>query len=207
LYGPTRGSQGRLDVRLSPVPLLGSADRLPRSPRRVLVGGTSGAGKTTLAATIADVLGCPRIELDALHHGPGWIPRPEFAADVVRFIAGSTWVTEFQYDAVRDLLLERADLFVWLDLPRPVVMRSVVRRTLDRRLRREELWNGNQEPPLRTFLTDSDHIVRWAWRMYAPDRVRFAAVADARPDLPVVRLTSRTEAARWVAGPLRGAAG
>ena len=173
----------------------------------MLVGGTSGAGKTTLAATIADTLGCPRIELDALHHGPGWIPRPEFAADVARFIAGPTWVTEFQYDAVRDQLLQRADLFVWLDLPRPVVMRSVVRRTLVRRLRREELWNGNREPPLRTFLTDREHIVRWAWRMHAPDRIRLAAVADARPDLPVVRLTSRTEAARWVAGPLRGAAG
>ena len=106
---------------------------------------------------------------------------------------------------MRDLLLERADLFVWLDLPRPVVMRGVVRRTLVRKLRRTTLWNGNVEPPLRTFLTGRDHIVRWAWRNLGPDRIRLGAVGDRRPDLPVVRLTSRAEVARWVAGPLRAA--
>src|SRR4051794_41505122 len=100
------------------MPLLCATDALPRRPRRVLIAGTSGAGKTTLAGRVAGVLGVPRTELDALHHGPGWIPRPEFRADVERFSSGPSWVTEFQHDAVRDLLLERADLLVWLDLPR-----------------------------------------------------------------------------------------
>ena len=188
------------------MPLLCATDPLPRRPRRVLVAGTSGAGKTTLAGLVAQVLDLPRIELDALHHGPGWVPRPEFGADVEGFSSGPAWVTEFQYAAVRDLLLARADLFVWLDLPRSVVLRSVVRRTVIRSLRRTTLWNGNVEPPLRTFLTDRDHIVRWAWRQYQPDRMRLSAVAGGRPDLPVVRLSSRAEVARWVAGPLRRAA-
>ena len=187
--------------------LLGSGDPLPRRPCRVLVAGTSGSGKTTLAGTIADALGCPHIELDALHHGPGWAPRPEFRSDVELFSAGPAWATELQYAAVRDLLLDRADLLVWLDLPRPVVMRQVIRRTVRRRLRRETLWNGNQEPPLWTFLTDRDHIVRWAWRKHAVDRDRLGAVSGGRPDLPVVRLTSRAEVADWVAGPLRASAG
>jgi adenylate kinase family enzyme len=189
------------------MPLLGTTDALPRRPRRVLVAGTSGAGKTTLARLVAGALEVPRIELDALHHGPGWVPRPEFEADVERFSSGPAWVTEFQYPAVRDLLLDRADLFVWLDLPRPVVLRSVVRRTVVRRVRRTTLWNGNVEPPLRTFLTDRDHIVRWAWRNHPTDRIRHGAVADRRPELPVVRLTSRPEVACWVAGPLRRVAG
>jgi hypothetical protein len=189
------------------VPLLSATDPLPDRPRRVLVAGTSGAGKTTLARAVAGILGCPHAELDALHHGPNWQPRPEFAADVDRFTAGPTWATEYQYAAVRDLLLDRADLLIWLDLPRGLVMRRVIARTVTRRLRREVLWNGNQEPPLRTFLTDPDHIVRWAWGMYRPDRVRFAAIAGARPGLPVVRLTGPAEVAAWLAGPLRRAAG
>jgi adenylate kinase family enzyme len=171
----------------------------------VLVAGTSGSGKTTLARSVADVLGCPHVEIDALHHGPGWTRRPEFEADVERFTSGPCWVTEFQYAAVRDLLLDRADLVVWLDLPRSVVMRGVVRRTLIRRLRREPLWNGNVEPPLRTFFTDPDHIVRWAWQKHGPDRVRLGALAGSRPDLPIVRLTSRADVARWVSGALRAA--
>lgn len=189
------------------MPLLRADDPLPERPRRVLVAGTSGSGKTTLARAVAEVLGCPHVELDALHHGPGWTRRREFEADVENFSSGPTWVTELQYAAVRDRLLDRADLLVWLDLPRSVVMRSVLRRTLGRRLRRTRLWSGNVEPPLWTFLTDRDHIVRWAWRTHAPGRARLEAVARDRPELPVVRLTSRAEVAGWVTGPVRRAAG
>jgi adenylate kinase family enzyme len=67
------------------VPLLGPGDPLPRRPSRVLVAGTSGAGKTTLAARIGALLRLPHVEIDALFHGPGWRPRPTFEADVRRF--------------------------------------------------------------------------------------------------------------------------
>jgi adenylate kinase family enzyme len=188
------------------VPLLGASDRLPYRPRRVLVAGTSGSGKTTLARLVATQLGTPCTELDALHHGPAWTPRPEFADEVRRLVERPTWVTEWQYTAVRELLLERADCLVWLDLPRAVVMRRVVRRTVRRRVRRERLWSGNVEPPLRTILTDRDHIVRWAWRTHGRTAVRVAAAAERRPELPIVRLTRPGEVAAWVDGPLRDVA-
>jgi adenylate kinase family enzyme len=188
------------------VPLLGAGDPLPYRPRRVLVAGTSGAGKTTLARAVAEVLGCPVVELDALHHGPGWTKRPEFEDDVDRCTAGPTWAAEWQYATVRDLLLQRADCLVWLDLPRPVVMTRVVRRTVGRRIRRTELWNGNVEPPFRTFLTDPDHIVRWAWRTHPRTRERVLAAVESRPELPVVRLRSRGQVAGWPARLSRGTA-
>jgi adenylate kinase family enzyme len=188
------------------VPLLGCDDPLPRRPARVLVAGTSGAGKTTLARRVAGVLQLPCVELDALFHGPGWTPRPDFAAEVQRFTATATWVTEWQYDAVRSLLAERADLLVWLDLPRAVVVRRVVLRTLVRRLRRQQLWNGNVEPPLRTFLTDPEHIVRESWTSHPAGAARVVALAQQRPELDLVRLSSRSEVERWVSGPLQDAA-
>jgi adenylate kinase family enzyme len=149
----------------------------------------------------------PHAELDAFHHGPGWTVRPEFEADVRRVTGGPTWATEWQYTAVRELLLDRADVLVWLDLPRRVVMSRVVRRTLRRRIRREVLWNGNTEPPLRTFLTDRDHIVRWAWRTHPRTRDRVLAALAGRPELPVVRLRSHAEVVGWLAEPLRSSAG
>ena len=165
--------------------------------------GTSGAGKTTLARALAEVLNCPHVELDSLHHGPGWTKRPQFEADVDRVVAGARWVSEWQYAAVRQALLARADLLVWLDLPRRVVMSRVARRTLRRRIRREPLWNGNLEPPLRTFLTDRDHIVRWAWRTHGRTAERVATARAVRPDLVVVRLTSPAQVTAWRDGPLR----
>lgn len=186
--------------------MLGAEDPVPGRPRRVLVAGTSGSGKTTLAVRIAAALGVPHVEIDSLYHGPGWTPRSSFEADVHRFGAGPAWVTEWQYRQVRAFLADRADLLVWLDLPRAVVMRQVVRRTLVRRLRRVPLWNGNVEGPLRTVLTDRDHIVRWAWRTHGATAERVAALRLRRPDLVVVRLRSRDEVARWTAGPLAGPA-
>ena len=187
------------------MPLLGPGDPLPRRPERVLVAGTSGAGKTTLARAVAEVLDCSFVELDSLHHGPGWTKRPEFEDDVDRLTAQPTWAAEWQYTAVRELLLDRADCLVWLDLPRALVLRRVVRRTLRRRLRREVLWNGNVEPPLRTFLTDRDHIVRWAWRTHGRTAERVAAALGRRPELTVVRVTSADDLDAWVRGPLRAA--
>jgi hypothetical protein len=74
-----------------------------------------------------------------------------------------------------------------------------------RRLRRQELWNGNREAPLRTFLTDREHVVRWAWATHAHIGPRVRALQERRPDLVVVRLRSRREVDRWARGPLRSA--
>src|SRR5689334_4247208 len=185
--------------------LLGAADPLPYRPRRVLVAGTSGSGKTTLAARIATVLEAPHVEIDSLYHGPSWTRRVSFEADVHRFSAGPCWVTEWQYSTVRTHLADLADLLVWLDLPRAAVMSQVVRRTVTRRLRRQQLWNGNTEPPLWTVVTDPEHIVRWAWTTHHKAATRVHDLLTRRPDLPIVRLRSHAAADRWLRGPLQQA--
>jgi hypothetical protein len=66
----------------------------------------------------------PLVELDALHHGAGWVTRPTFVDDVDAATRGSAWVVDGNYAAVRELLWSRADTVVWLDLPRWVAGRS-----------------------------------------------------------------------------------
>lgn len=167
--------------------------------QRILISGISGAGKTTLAGVIATRLGLPRHELDALHHGPGWIKRPEFETDVERFTAGPRWVTEDQYQRfLGDLLWERADLVVWLDLPRRTVMARVLRRSVTRALTRRELWNGNRES-IRNWV-EPDHPIRWAWAQHAARRARTEERMVRFPGLPVIRLRSAAEARRWLHG-------
>jgi adenylate kinase family enzyme len=182
--------------------MLDATRPLPHRPNRIIVAGTSGSGKTTVAGQIGALVGIPHLDLDGLFHGPDWVPRQSFLTDVERFTAGPRWVTEWQYDSARPLLAERADLMVWLDLPRAVVMRQVILRTVSRRVRRQELWNGNYEPPFRAFFTDREHIVRWAWRMHAPDRFRVVSLCAQQPELTVVQLRSRKEISDWLGGPL-----
>lgn len=187
--------------------MLGPADPLPTSARRYLVAGPPGSGKSTLARLLADGLGVPWVEIDSLYHGPEWTPRPTFTADVDRFTSTPAWVTEWGYRTAKPLLAGRADVLVWLDHPRWTVFTRLVTRTVVRRVRRVELWNGNVEPPFRTFLTDRDHIVRWAWRVYgeyATGIPELASDPEAR-QLSVVRLRGQREVDQWLAGPFAAA--
>ena len=187
--------------------MLTAADPLPSRPQRVLVAGVSGSGKTTLAAQLSKILQLPHTEIDSLFHGPNWEPRAEFADDVEHLTQAPTWVTEWQYSLVRPLLAERADTLIWLDYPMPVSMARLIRRTVRRRLRREELWNGNYEGPLWGILTDSDHIIRWGWSTRTSLKALVPTLSQEFPRLHVVRLRSPREANMWLDRLAAGSAG
>jgi adenylate kinase family enzyme len=178
--------------------------------RRVVIVGNSGSGKTTLADAVAQRLGVPHVELDALHHRAGWIPTPpEELRDAVRTaldVADATdagWVVCGNYAAVRSTIWARADTVVWLDLPRLVVMRRVVARSFGRVVRREELWNGNRESTrMLLALHDPERsVIRWAWDGVEGYRERYVPMmADTTwADLRWYRLRSPDEVAAWLA--------
>ena len=120
---------------------------------RAIVIGTSGTGKTTFARQLAQAVGAPHTEMDALHWGPDWTPHPlaQFRAAVDAASAGARWVIDGNYTAVRDLLWPRATHIVWLDYSRLRVFGQVLRRTLQRGVRQTPLWAGNRESLRRAF--------------------------------------------------------
>ncbi|HVE74952.1 MAG TPA: AAA family ATPase [Mycobacteriales bacterium] len=167
--------------------------------QRVLVIGQSGSGKSTVAAELAQRLHVPHVELDALFHGPGWVPNPAFPDEVDAATRGPGWVVDGNYPAVRDLLWTRADTVIWLDLPRTTTLRRTLWRTLRRALTRAELWNGNREQ-LRAVLRAS-HPIRWAWATHAAHRGEYEQrLADPRSShLVVRRLRTPAEVGAWSA--------
>lgn len=168
--------------------------------------GNAGAGKTVLAARLARRLGVAHIELDAIFHLAGWqeLPEDDFRARVSAATAADGWVVDGNYTAVRDIIWARADTVVWLDLPRRLVMRRVIGRTLSRIVLRRRLWNGNRER-LRNLasLDPEQSIIRWSWVKHAEYRRRYAAaMADSRwSQLRFVRITSTRAAERLAACP------
>jgi adenylate kinase family enzyme len=170
--------------------------------RRVSVVGISGSGKSTLGRRLAASLQVPFVELDAIFHQPDWqdLPTAEFRSKVSEAVSGDAWVVDGNYSAVQDLVWARADTVVWLDLPRPTVMRQVVLRTIRRALTRQELWNGNREPLSNFYKWDPRvNIIRWTWVMYARSVARYgAAMEDPRyGDLEFIRLRSRAAIAAF----------
>ncbi len=171
--------------------------------RRIVVVGITGSGKTTLAACAAATIGGAHIELDALYHEPGWVPaEPEvFRGRVRAAIADQArWVTDGGYRTlVWDITWPIADEIVWLDFPFRLTFWRVLRRTLRRRLRNEELWNGNRES-LRSMFFSRDSLLLYAiqsrgkYRESYPEAFRATHVAH----VPVSRLRSPREAEAWL---------
>ena len=171
--------------------------------RRVSVVGTSGAGKSTVAAALARLLGAVFLELDSLQHQADWTPLPvaDFRARVAAVAGGERWVIDGNYGRVQDLVWARADTVVWLDLPRRVVMRRIIWRTLCRVGGRVELWNGNRERWRNLFTLDKEEsVIVWAWQTHASNRARYeAAMADPlNAHLRFIRLRSPESVRRFL---------
>jgi adenylate kinase family enzyme len=171
--------------------------------KRVVVQGTSGSGKTTFSSALSARLGVPHIELDALHHGPNWT---EATAEELRdrVLAAiddrDCWVVDGNYERkLGDLVLERADMLVWLDLPLHVCLARLWRRTAHRIHDDVELWNGNKES-WRGVLWGRDSLFAWAVRAHVRRRRTFPAHLERFPRLDVVRLRSETKVAAWLDG-------
>ena len=125
----------------------------------------SGCGKTTLGRELARRLDAPFHELDALNHGPNWAQASadDLRARVEPLLAGERWVVDGSYRSkLGDLVLESADVVVWLDLPRRVWLPRLVRRTIARIVRREELWNGNRETLRSAFFGRDSLLTSWS---------------------------------------------
>ena len=168
-------------------------------PRKIAVVGGSGSGKTTVARRLAERHDLRYIELDALFWGPNWTgcPRDEFRTRVEDAISSDAWVADGNYmGQLGDLVLERAELVVWLDLPLRVTFPRLWRRTRQRMRDRTELWAGNRET-WREVLFSRDSLFLWALRTNRQRRARYEE-SLARYDF--VRLRSARETQDWLGG-------
>ena len=168
--------------------------------RRVNVKGTSGSGKTTFGRELAERLGVPYVELDALHHGPNWTEASgeQLRARVREAMDANPdgWVIDGNYELkLGETLLDAADTIVWLDLPLGLKLRRVARRTRTRIRDDVELWNGNKEN-WRNALWGRESLFAWMIRGHFRQRRTWPELYGDDPRL--VRLRSVAEARRWL---------
>ena len=87
--------------------------------RRVVVIGSGGAGKSTLACQLGWELDLPVVHLDQCYWRAGWRPTDPISWEALqqRLVAADAWILDGNYLSTLELRLESADTVVFLDLP------------------------------------------------------------------------------------------
>ena len=142
---------------------------------RVVVVGTSGAGKTTFANALAAAMHLQHTELDQLYWGPDWKPAPteQFVRTTAQAAAGQHWVMDGNYSVVREQLWPRATHIVWLNYGRWTVFSRVLWRTIRRAALGTQLFHGNRESWRSAFFS-KDSILQWSWQTFAKNQRKYS---------------------------------
>lgn len=204
-FGGHRRCHAEYASNMSPARL---DDRDLKVARMALVG-NSGSGKTYLSELLCDDLELPYTKLDSLlHNADETRATPqEFTARVERAASGDAWVIDGNvvigdtYD-VSDVVLPRADLIVWLDLPRWRTCQQVTFRTLKRIVVRSPLWGDQRQRWGDLFSVDPHRSpIAWSWTQHSLTRRHYERklAEDPSQDRRYMRLTSRREVSRFLA--------
>lgn len=180
-----------------------SIHALNSPPSRVLVVGTTGSGKTTLAKALSAKLGLLHIEGDALRFLPNWQVRPnDDLRALVRQMTDDNdrWVIDGNYSILRDILWARADTAIWLDYSFHLTLWRLTRRTVRRITTKEDLWGtGNRESWRNQLRFNDDSLFYWFFKTYWRRKREFPRQFADYPNLRVLRFTHPRETEAWLA--------
>lgn len=101
-------------------------------PKRIMVIGCGGSGKSTLSQRLAQLFNLELISLDRHYWHPGWKPTsPDEWEKVVRsLIQKPGWVMDGNYGGTIDMRLEVADMIIFLYYPSWTCLRREISRTI-----------------------------------------------------------------------------
>lgn len=116
--------------------------------KRIIIIGSGGAGKSTLARELGERLDIKIYHLDQIYWQTDWQPRShtEFSSRQKAIIKKNEWVIDGNYTGTVELGLNAADTIIFLDLPTMTCLWQVFKRYLKYyRRTRPDMTPGNKE--------------------------------------------------------------
>jgi adenylate kinase family enzyme len=163
--------------------------------KRVLIIGSGGAGKSTLARRLGEATGIEVVHLDILHWRPGWkeAPKAEFLEAVEKALKKDAWIMDGNFGGTMEMRLKACDTVIFLDFPRTVCLYRVIKRRLTYRSRhRPDMSEGCNEKIDYEFL-------HWVWTF--PKHTK-AAIEERlkrfENEKNVIRLHSKKEVEEFI---------
>jgi adenylate kinase family enzyme len=158
--------------------------------RRILVIGSGGSGKSTVATRLGALLNLEVSHLDKFFWQPGWVkPATEdWVQAVTELMNRDSWILDGNYSGTLELRFQKCDTIIFLDLSRWLCLWRIVRRVLRyRNDLRPDMAEGCQEKLDLEF-------VRWVWNYPRRTKPKVVKLLRERCDgKEIVWLRSRRE--------------
>ena len=170
--------------------------------RKIIIAGSAGVGKSTLARKLSKKLEVPHIELDHLFWLPGWKPRSEAERKAIarEKIEGlSEWILCGNHFYLSDITLGKADTVVWLDYPLRISLWGVFKRAIRSVIKKEKIVGANVETAARLF-SPKRSILLYTVRTYGQSRKHYSNMMNSSEykHVKFICLRSRKEMREWL---------
>lgn len=157
---------------------------------RILIIGSGGSGKSTLAKQLGSLLQLPVVHMDAHFWNPGWVPKPNEEWDelVRQYTAQEQWIMDGNYSRTMEFRIKRAEVIIYLDLPRLLCMYRIVKRRL--------MYHNRTRPDMNEGCPEKLDwaFVKWVWNYKSRSRQStLARLQQAGPHQQVITVTTRRQ--------------
>ncbi len=163
--------------------------------RKVLVIGSGGAGKSTFARRLGELLDLEVIHLDSLYWSAGWVEmaKAEWQRAVEELLNREAWIIDGNYSGTLQIRLEACDTVIFLDMSRLICLWRLLKRAiLYRNESRADMADGCPEKLNRKFM-------RWVWEYPERTRPKILKLLEKRAgNTQVIRLRSPAEVQRFL---------
>jgi adenylate kinase family enzyme len=162
---------------------------------RITIIGSGGAGKSTLARQLGDILGLPVVHLDAVHWKPGWTetPKDEWRSIVQNLVSKEAWIMDGNYGGTMEMRLAASDTVIYLNYRRWICIYRALKRCVTYYNRtRPDMGPGCNEKIDLEFLG-------WLWNFPSKSRPEIEdRLSRIKVGIKVIKLCSPKETERFL---------
>ena len=128
--------------------------------KKILIIGSSGAGKSTFARRLSTKTNIDVVHLDKLYWKPNWVGTTdanEWKEKIDNVLVGDSWIIDGNYSGTLERRLQSCDTVFFLDMPRLICMWRILKRfVLNRGKSRPDITEGCNEQLTWEF-------IKWTW--------------------------------------------
>ncbi len=156
---------------------------------KVLVLGSSGAGKSTFARRLHEITGLPLVHLDLVWWRPDYthISREEFDRRLEEIISEARWIVDGDYSRTYEPRICACDTVIFLDYDEETCLRGLSQRVGQKRP--DIPWVEQKLEP---------ELVEMVRRYRTDERPRLLALLAQYPEKQTVIFRTREEADAWL---------